>query len=78
MEQTLSSPRGVLDGTTMAKHLQRDLDKLQRDLLTLAGEVEEAISRSIRSLQERDADLAREVIAGDSKIDEEENKVSNT
>jgi phosphate transport system protein len=75
MEQTLSSPRGLFDGTTMAKHLQRDLDKLQRDLLTLAGEVEEAISRSIRSLQERDADLAREVIAGDSKIDEEENMV---
>jgi phosphate transport system protein len=75
MVETLASLRGCLSGTTMAKHLQRDLDKLQRDLLTLAGEVEEAIGRSIRSLQERDADLAREVIAGDSRIDEEENLV---
>ncbi|CAN5444869.1 phosphate signaling complex protein PhoU [soil metagenome] len=59
----------------MAKHLQRDLDKLQQDLLRLAGEVEEAIGRSIRALQDRDADLARQVIAGDSHIDEEENLV---
>ena len=35
----------------MAKHLQRDLDNLQRDLLALAGLVEEAIHKSIRALQ---------------------------
>lgn len=59
----------------MAKHLQRDLDNLQRDLLRLAGEVEEAISQSIRALKERDADLAKQVIAGDATIDQEENLV---
>ncbi|HEY7424804.1 MAG TPA: phosphate signaling complex protein PhoU [Gemmataceae bacterium] len=59
----------------MAKHLQRDLDNLQYDLLALAGLVEEAIHKAIRSLQERDAELAREVIAGDTQIDREENHI---
>jgi phosphate transport system protein len=59
----------------MSKHLQRDLDNLQRDLLTMAASVEEAIHRAIRSLQSRQPALARQVIEGDSIIDEEENKV---
>jgi phosphate transport system protein len=59
----------------MSKHLQRDLDYLQRDLLALADSVEEAIHKAIRSLQERDADLARQVIVGDNQIDEEENHI---
>jgi phosphate transport system protein len=61
----------------MPKHLERDLERLQRDVLTLASEVEEAISKSIRSLQERDAELAHEVIAGDNRIDEDENHVED-
>src|SRR5579884_1273528 len=59
----------------MAKHLQRDLDDLQRDLLALAGLVEGAIYKSIQALQERDVRLAREVIAGDNQIDNEENHI---
>jgi len=59
----------------MSKHLERDLDELQRDLLTLAASVEEAIHRAIRSLQNRDADAAQQVIAGDNLIDEEENHI---
>jgi phosphate transport system protein len=59
----------------MAKHLQRDLDDLQRDLLALAGLVEGAIYKSIQALQERDVQLAREVIAGDTQIDREENHI---
>jgi phosphate transport system protein len=59
----------------MSKHLQRDLDDLQRDLLGLAASVEEAIHKAIRSLQERDVVLAQQVIAGDSEIDQEENHV---
>jgi phosphate transport system protein len=59
----------------MAKHLQRDLDTLQRDLLTLAGLVEEAIHKAITALQTRNVGLAREVIAGDSEIDREENHI---
>ena len=59
----------------MAKHLQRDLDNLQRDLLALAGLVEAAVYKSIRALQDRDVDLANEVIAGDKQIDIEENHI---
>jgi phosphate transport system protein len=57
----------------MAKHLQRDLDNLQRDLLSLAGLAEAAVYKAIRALQERNVYLAREVIAGDGQIDQEEN-----
>jgi phosphate transport system protein len=59
----------------MSKHLQRDLDDLQRDLLALAASVEEAIHEAIRSLQDRDAEMARRVIEGDNQIDQEENHV---
>jgi phosphate transport system protein len=59
----------------MSKHLERDLDNLQKDLLALAASVEEAIHKAIRALQERDVPLAHEVIDGDNDIDEEENHV---
>ena len=59
----------------MAKHLQRDLDNLQRDMLALAGLVEGAVHKAIHALQERDVALAREVIDGDGQIDTEENHI---
>jgi len=59
----------------MSKHLERDLDNLQRDILAQASSVEDAIHKAIRSLQGRDAALAQQVIDGDSEIDEEENHV---
>jgi phosphate transport system protein len=59
----------------MSKHLERDLENLQRDILTQAGAVEEAIHKAIRALQERNVQLAQQVIDGDSEIDEEENHV---
>ncbi len=59
----------------MSKHLERDLDNLQRDILTMAGSVEEQIHKAIRALQERDPQLAQEVIDGDTQIDQDENHV---
>ena len=59
----------------MSKHLQRDLEDLQRDLLALAGSVEEAIHNAIRALQDREAGLAQEVIHGDTQIDQKENHI---
>lgn len=59
----------------MSKHLERDLHTLQRDLLQLAASVEDAIHKSIRSLQERDIPLAEQVIEGDNQIDKDENHV---
>lgn len=61
----------------MSKHLQRDLDNLQRDLLTLASVVEEAIQKAIKALQERQPAMARQVIDGDNIIDAEENHVED-
>jgi phosphate transport system protein len=59
----------------MAKHLQRDLDDLQKNMLALAGLVEGAVHKAILALQTRDVDLAREVIDGDGQIDSEENHI---
>src|SRR5262249_60793708 len=59
----------------MSKHLHRDLESLQRDLLALAASVEEAIHTAIRALQERDAGTAQAVIDGDTQIDQEENHI---
>src|SRR6266481_3163861 len=61
----------------MSKHLQRDLDHLQRDLLTLAASVEEALHMAIRALQERQPALALRVIDGEKVIDAEENHVED-
>jgi len=59
----------------MSKHLQRDLDVLQTDILTMGASVEEAVNNAIRALQERDPELAHEVMEGDDPIDEQENRV---
>jgi phosphate transport system protein len=60
----------------MSKHLVRDLDNLQRQILSMAGHVEEAIYKSIQALQEHNRALAHEVIAGDNRIDELDNAVT--
>lgn len=59
----------------MSKHLQRDLDRLQQGILTLASSVEEAIHKAIRALKDRKIVAAREVIDGDSQIDSEESQI---
>ncbi len=56
----------------MTKHLVRDLEGLERRLLFLAGEVEEAVRRSIRALLDRRIELAERVIDGDDEIDRRE------
>ncbi|WP_428389325.1 phosphate signaling complex protein PhoU [Mucisphaera sp.] len=54
----------------MATHLQRQLDKLKRSLLSLGTLVEEGVDKAIVAIQTRDVGLADEVIAGDASIDE--------
>jgi phosphate transport system protein len=48
--------------------LDRQLAEIQEDMLVLAGMVESAIERGIEALRNRDAELAREIIADDVKI----------
>jgi len=60
----------------MSIHLQRDLDNLQRLILSLGGLVEAAIFKAIRALRERHVGLAQEVVEGDSRIDADENAIT--
>jgi phosphate transport system protein len=60
----------------MSKHLVRDLEHLQKRIVHFAGIVEEAIYKSVHSLQGHDADQAREVVDGDEAIDLAENDIT--
>ena len=60
----------------MSKHLVRDLENLQRQILVMAGQVEDMIYRAIQALQEHDKVLAQQVIASDNKVDELDNAVT--
>ena len=59
----------------MAKHLQRDLDNLKREILEVGTLVEEAISSALRLLETRDASLIEQILEGDNTIDEREVEV---
>jgi len=56
----------------MPKHLIRDLAELEKSLLYLAAQVEEAVRLSIDSLLKGRHDLAQIVIDGDKAIDRKE------
>jgi phosphate transport system protein len=56
----------------MPRLLQREIDKLKKQILSLGADVEESVRLAVRAIAARDADLAREVIEGDVKIDEQE------
>ncbi len=53
----------------MTKHLDRELQSLRSSLVEQFGIVEQMIQRSVRSLVERNSDLADQVIAGDAQVD---------
>ena len=59
----------------MGKHLQRDLDRIKKELLTTGLMVEKALNDSIQSLVDRNPELARDVILGDRSIDQKENQI---
>lgn len=61
----------------MPRHLQRDLDNLSKELLTMGAMVEEATNKALRSLSQRSTDLAREVARGDRAINEKENRIED-
>lgn len=59
----------------MSVHLQREIDKLKKALLSLCALVEEQVQMAIRALLERDADLAQRVELRDREIDQREVEV---
>ncbi len=56
----------------MSKHLERDLEHLKREILTLGSMVEEATDKAISALVDRRPELADEVMRGDDFIDAKE------
>jgi phosphate transport system protein len=59
----------------MTKHIARQIDGLKERILKVGTLVEEAISKSISALINRDAALAQRVIANDEEIDRMEVEV---
>jgi phosphate transport system protein len=59
----------------MSIHLHRDLENVQRRVLSLASAVEQIVEKSIRALFDRNAQLARTLMESDTPIDMEENVI---
>ena len=61
------------------QHIFRDFDKaiesLKGEVLSMAGLARQNLEKAMKSLLERDIDLARNVIADDSDVDELERKI---
>ncbi len=59
----------------MSKHLQRDLEGIERELLALSAIAEEMIAQACFSLIRRQVSLAEEVVRTDGIVDEREVKI---
>ncbi|HYC55320.1 MAG TPA: phosphate signaling complex protein PhoU [Candidatus Binatia bacterium] len=53
----------------MPKHTQNEIEKLKRQILELASLVEEAVAKSVGAIGDRDAELGRQIIDADDRID---------
>ena len=56
-------------------HLKREIDELKKMISSLGAHVEEALMKASLSIEERDADMARQVIEFDPQIDDMEVRV---
>src|SRR4030067_2119377 len=54
----------------MERHFDQQLGALRRNLIQMASVVEMAISNAVKSLKERDSDLAHSVITHDEQVDD--------
>ena len=59
----------------MPLHLQRELDRLDRQILTVGGLVEKNFAKGVRAILTRDVALANEVIDSDEEVDDLEVEV---
>jgi len=56
----------------MGMHLEIEIEKLKKKLLSLSAIVEDTVYHAVRALKERNAELARQVIDADYDTDERE------
>jgi len=59
----------------MTLHMRREIERLKKKLIILAGLVEENLKKSIASIEEKDRTMAEEVIQADEDIDQHEIEV---
>src|SRR5438128_6487011 len=59
----------------MSQHFLREIDTLDRNILTVGAVVEERIAQAITAVVKHDAALAQQVAEGDDEIDEMEVEV---
>jgi phosphate transport system protein len=59
----------------VSKHLERDLEALEQELLVMSSLVEQMIDKAWRALTGRDQELGAEVISADANIDQREVRI---
>lgn len=59
----------------MAGHLQREIDKIKKEILSLGAMVEDRFRQAIYAVKSRDLGLARKIIDTDYQVDEREIEV---
>ena len=59
----------------MAKHLEKELERLKKLVYSLSARVDESLELAVKSFQDNDAELAQKIIADDKLIDDLEVEV---
>jgi len=59
----------------MKRHLQRELESLKKQILSLGAMAEESVHMAVRAFETKDGELARRIIESDRKIDAAEVEV---
>ena len=62
----------------MPAHLLREIENLKKDILMLGAMAEQAVREATRAIEDRDATLARKVMANDITLDEMEVQVEES
>ncbi|MDO8494696.1 MAG: phosphate signaling complex protein PhoU [Deltaproteobacteria bacterium] len=59
----------------MSKHLEKDLERLKKEILAMGSLVEEVLTTSLKAFFERNAALAKSIVDKDDLIDQKENEI---
>ncbi|MBN2400747.1 MAG: phosphate signaling complex protein PhoU [Candidatus Aminicenantes bacterium] len=59
----------------MPVHLQKEIDKLKKQIVLLAGSVEKRVADAVKSIDQRDTELAQQIKDTDQDIDQTEVEV---
>jgi phosphate transport system protein len=56
----------------MSRHMEREIERLKKKILALSAVVENNVQKAVKSIAERDLQLANKIIASDPEIDQME------